>query len=165
MWCIVKGQLTITIHSVVRGIPAEVSWVVLTPVLIQGTGEALGSRGAASNQCPGKQTDKQGLTSLYIISTSKHSYLHARDGVVCIWILCCWSNIREDIWPTLTYKGFYFQVFLDARWLHNICGNNYKQFTWYTLYVVCKKLFPGTWPTQWSVSLLTWHLWLALICR
>lgn len=37
-------SLTVAVHTEVRGIQAEVSRVILTPVLVQRTGDALGDR-------------------------------------------------------------------------------------------------------------------------
>lgn len=47
-WLERRVQLTIAVHSVIRGVGAEVSKAVLTPVRLQVAGETLGGRVAAA---------------------------------------------------------------------------------------------------------------------
>lgn len=57
-------QLTVTVHSVERGVEAEVTRAVLTPVRVQVAGETLGGRGAAADRDSDEQTRSDSRTCI-----------------------------------------------------------------------------------------------------
>lgn len=53
-----RVKLTVAVHPVEGGVEAEVGRVVLTPVVVQVTGQALHVGVAASDRYPGQQTSQ-----------------------------------------------------------------------------------------------------------
>lgn len=62
-----ERKLTVTVHPVERRVEAEVSRVVLTPVLIQLTGETQRGRAAASSRKPEQHTQVPSQRIAYFV--------------------------------------------------------------------------------------------------